>query len=311
MTHQILYFLVAGLLIFAIPYFFAGAFTDPFYLRFTTKKKKSLVIGTSRAAQGVVPEVMNEVWEKSGMHIDLYNYSFTIRSSPFGKPYLKSILKKIEGSSKSEESFFIVAVDPWSVSTLFHSAEEFEEQNFAPNNMRFIDINPNPEYVFKNVDNRLLMILRKFRHDGHPRLMDDGSLKITNSKTPQELEPITNERIAEYLNLSKSNSFSAVRFGWLKNTIDSLSRSGNCILVRIPVHPKMKKLEEDSMPDFDEKISELAREAGVPYLNYLNLSGTLQSTDGNHLDRKSAIFFSTILAEDIGKLRKVYSAPEN
>ena len=44
---------------------FGNGKIDGFYLRFTTPKQHSLVIGNSRAAQGIVPSVVNESLSKT------------------------------------------------------------------------------------------------------------------------------------------------------------------------------------------------------------------------------------------------------
>jgi len=54
--------------------------TDPFYIRFTTPKQASLILGTSRAAQGLQPAVINEIGKTQ-----LFNYAFTLGQSPFGE----------------------------------------------------------------------------------------------------------------------------------------------------------------------------------------------------------------------------------
>ena len=64
--------------------------TDPFYIRFTTPKQQNLILGTSRAAQGLQPHVFDSI-----CNVNFYNYSFTIAHSPYGPTYLNSIKKKL------------------------------------------------------------------------------------------------------------------------------------------------------------------------------------------------------------------------
>jgi hypothetical protein len=103
----------------------------------------------------------------------------------------------------------------------------------------------------------------------------------------------------EYEQFAKENSFSPIRFAGLSSTLDSLSRLGTCFVVRIPVHPMMKKIEERWMPDFDNRIGELAASHSLRYLNYINLSDEFPTTDGNHLTRKAALRFTGMLSTDI------------
>ena len=80
-------FLIIVLLTILGVFWQADGKTDPFYLRFTTDKQNSLILGTSRAAQGLLPEVLNSKLNRD----DFFNYSFTLGHSPYGPTYLKSI----------------------------------------------------------------------------------------------------------------------------------------------------------------------------------------------------------------------------
>ena len=57
---------------------FADGTNDPFYLRFTSPKQNNLIIGTSRAAQGLQPKILNGICQT-----EFYNYAFTLGRSPF------------------------------------------------------------------------------------------------------------------------------------------------------------------------------------------------------------------------------------
>ena len=70
---------------------FAGGNTDSFYRRFTSPQQSNLILGNSRAAQGVRPEFLHATNGEK-----FYNYSFTIFDSPYGEAYFKSIEKKLD-----------------------------------------------------------------------------------------------------------------------------------------------------------------------------------------------------------------------
>ena len=72
-------------------FLFAGGKSDSYYLRFTSPRQHSMIIGTSKAAQDLQPSIMDPIVfpdEKDAF----YNYSFNIIDSPFGYIYLKSIV---------------------------------------------------------------------------------------------------------------------------------------------------------------------------------------------------------------------------
>ena len=93
-------------------FFIADGRSDSYYTRFTTGTQHSLVIGTSRAAQGINPQVLDEIIYKNNEH-HFFNYSFSLFDSPFGPAYYKSITKKL--NPVVTDGIFIIAVDPWSV----------------------------------------------------------------------------------------------------------------------------------------------------------------------------------------------------
>ena len=90
-------FLISIITLSVISFIFlkADGYTDPFYIRFTTPKQQNLILGTSRAAQGIQPRFFKEM-----MGVDIYNYAFTIGQSPYGPVYLKSIKRKFNYNEK-------------------------------------------------------------------------------------------------------------------------------------------------------------------------------------------------------------------
>ena len=80
----------------------ADGSTDAFYVKFTTPKQKALIIGSSRAAQGLQPAVINLVLENT--HI--YNYAFSRVHTPYGPAYFNSIKKKCYSGAGAGQWFF-------------------------------------------------------------------------------------------------------------------------------------------------------------------------------------------------------------
>ena len=58
-THSI-YISFICTFVFLVLLSLTNGYTDPFYLRFTTPKNNNLIIGTSRAAQGIQPEIIRK-----------------------------------------------------------------------------------------------------------------------------------------------------------------------------------------------------------------------------------------------------------
>ena len=125
---------------------YAGPQTDYFYNRFTTEKSASLILGSSRAAQGIDPQSM-----KSEDLSELYNFSFTNYNSPYGDCYLEAAKKKFSGT---KGGIFILEVNPFILSNYkenMSSEEEiFGECETAPSNMLLMNADPNFEYIARN-----------------------------------------------------------------------------------------------------------------------------------------------------------------
>jgi hypothetical protein len=125
--------------------FFIGGEDDNFYRRFTSPPAPSLVVGSSRCAQGIVPSVINN--SSLPFARPLYNYCFTNGNSPYGPYYLRSIKKKTKGD---KDGVFIVEVNPWtlSVSEPSLSENEYREANRLIGKMEIVNsIDPNLEYI--------------------------------------------------------------------------------------------------------------------------------------------------------------------
>lgn len=274
--------------------FFADGYTDPFYLRFTTKKQTSLIIGTSRAAQGIKPEVLNKILGRN----DIYNYSFTIGHSPYGPTYLNSIKKKINNHTKT--GLFVLAVDPWSISANIaapNDADRFEEKNYALGNTVFTNLYPNPLYLLKNYNDSFYKILLPAKRK-EMFLHNDGWLEVTIPMDSAIVNKRTHDKINDYQNnLLPKQKYSSQRFAYLKMTIDFLKQHGRVYLVRLPVHPDIMKIDNLLIPDFNFKISSLARQEKIPYFDLTSLNDSLVYTDGNHLYKKSGEFVSKKIAK--------------
>ena len=78
-----------------------GGYVDYFYNKFTTPKTSSMIIGDSRALQGIQPHIIDSVLINSKYKLPILNYSFTIAQSHIGPLYNKSILKKIDPNTNN------------------------------------------------------------------------------------------------------------------------------------------------------------------------------------------------------------------
>ena len=138
-------------LVHVIAAFFADGRFDDHYLRFTGAPRSSLIIGTSRAAQCLLPDVMNPMLDRAGAHGDLFNFAFTIAHSPFGPTYLDAIRGKLDANTKN--GTFLVTVDPWSLSVnkdLSAATTVPPEKDRTLGQQWFYNGTPNFEYLLRH-----------------------------------------------------------------------------------------------------------------------------------------------------------------
>lgn len=259
----------------------ANGTTDPFYMRFTTPKQNNLIIGTSRAAQGLQPSIFDSILKKN-----MYNFAFTIAHSPYGPTYLEKIKTKLNQNEKS--GVFIVTVDPWSISSRSvnpNDYKKFDELKLCLGNTVTVNMNPNVEYLFKNFDGQYLTLLSKINTGMF--LHDDGWLELsvkmdsisTKERLIEKVEDYTNNHLQTY-------QFSSYRTDYLLKTVSFLKKHGQVFLVRLPIHEKMMDIENQLMPDFEQKIEGVIHIADG-YYDFTTANNSYTYVDGNHLYKVS------------------------
>lgn len=279
--------------------FYIDGYSDPFYLRTTTPKQENLILGTSRAAQGISPNVLNQI-----TNIDFYNYAFTIAHSPYGEVYYKSTIQKL---NRTPNSTHILCVDPWAISSKFSSTgqELFPEDTRVLNQVSSVSSKPNFKYILNNhkiYENVAKNILYPNSISTRGFLDQYGWYHIQNIPNDSVLTRKNIEaKVNVYLTQNLPNrAFSTTRYEYLLKTIQVLKKTGKVFLVRLPIHPKMYEIEQQLMPDFDTKIK-TAVELSDNYLDFTPQNSNFEYTDGNHLFKHSAIKVSTLLGDWIKK----------
>lgn len=280
-------------------------YVDAFYARFAAPAAGSLVLGTSRAAQGIKPGVLAA--RLGGRYAGPWlNYAFTLAESPYGPGYLSSIQRKLAPGTR--HGLFVLAVDPWSLSlpktVLAKQPLVFPEANSMVSQLRDVSQNPNLDYLAHYLHKPFYQLLLDANSARVvERLHPDGWLEIAlppPSVDTALLRRRTAEKLATYRPLAASSRLAAARLLSLWETIRFLKAHGQVVLVRLPTGPAMAALEQAFQPDFDQLMRQLVARQAVPYLNYLNQP--YHTNDGNHLHRAAAEQFSQRLATDIGRL---------
>ena len=280
-------------------------YVDAFYARFAAPPAGSLVLGTSRAAQGIKPSVLAA--QLGGRYQGPWlNYAFTLAESPYGPGYLGSIRRKLAPGTR--RGLFVLAVDPWSLSlpqkVLVAKPLVLPEAQSMVSQLRSVSQNPNLDYLAHYLHKPFYQLLLA-TNPKHviERLHPDGWLEIALPPPTADtalLRRRTAEKLATYRPIAASSRLAAVRLLSLWQTITLLKQHGQVVLVRLPTGPAMAALENDYQPDFDQLMSQAAARQHIAYFSYL--TEPYATNDGNHLTRAAAAQFSQRLAADIARL---------
>ncbi|WP_156175922.1 hypothetical protein [Hymenobacter terrenus] len=266
---------------------------DAFYGRFTSPLAGSLIVGTSRAAQGIQPAVLEDAWLGKKFDGPLLNYAFTLTHSPYGPAYLRSIQRKLRPEVR--DGLFIVAVDPWSLS-LTGPEGRYPEDNSFIGQLHQVSQNPNLAYLTRYQTKPLYRLLLDYA-TATEHLHPDGWLEVTIGVDSAQVRARTARKLQDYRRLAASQHLSAGRLQALRQTIQFLQQHGHVCLVRLPVGPSLLQLEQTYQPGFDQLMRQTATALAIPYLDYS--TQPYATTDGNHLQRAASLSFSQQLAKDL------------
>ena len=265
---------------------------DAFYGRFTSPPAGSLILGTSRAAQGIQPAVL-AARLGGGFDGPLLNYAFTLTHSPYGPAYLASIRRKLRPEVKN--GLFILAVDPWSLSLTGPEGAFPEDQSFI-GQLQQVSQNPNLPYLTRYQTKPLYRLPLDYA-TATERLHPDGWLEVRIGTDSAQVRARTIRKLQDYRRLAASQHLSAGRLQALRQTIAFLKPHGRVVLVRLPIGPALLALENTYQPSFDQQMRRLAADFSLPYLDYS--ARPYATTDGNHLQRPASQAFSEQLATDL------------
>ena len=289
-----------------VPVFFADGKTDNYYLRFTSPQQQSLILGTSRSAQGLYPEVFDSLLNDN-MEGPMYNFSFTVAHSPYGPVYLRAMKEKLDPATT--DGLFIVGVDPYSLGErkkiMSDDGNQFREQDLCVANMNFFNLPVNYEYLLKNYDHYWGEILITSLRESNGEVLSNGRFQVdapTDSAfiRSRTLNNIRSNNKAEYI-------YSEIRFKYLASTIDFLKTHGRVVLVRLPMGKEIKEIEDQIMPEFDSRMQSLSKDKDVLYVSYADVIDQYQTRDGDHLIPESGKRVSVDLAKKIKmKLKELY-----
>lgn len=279
-------FALAVIIIFTLAFAFipSGRMGDV-YERITSPLQSSIVIGTSRAAQAVNPEIINSRL-KTAYFTPLYNFAFHLDASSYNEVYETAIYKKL-APCINRRNIFVIAVDPWAVRKLDSIPRELALHSYSQS--------PNMEYIAKNFSRSWFSPLPT-----HSFVNKYGRTEVDYvPKTKEEWEKRVDMRLAAYIDMAKKYCYDQNSQYVLERIIDTLKKRGDIFLVRIPVSKAMRNLENKICPDFDDRMFTISKKHAIAYFDFKKAD--YKTTDGNHMTQSEGNRFSKELADSIAK----------
>jgi hypothetical protein len=260
---------------------------DDFYYRVTTPKENSLILGGSRAAQGIRPSIVND--RLCSDDNEIINHAFALGLSSVGPNYLRGIKQKLKQESRN--GIFIFSVNPWTVTTSPENSSddstkfyEVQQQMFL-GNLKASNVNPNMEYLFKYWGDKFSVFENAFKksigYKKYIELHSNGWLEVSIPMDSASNNARIKRSTIEYS--EKKEIISNTRFLYLEKMIEFLQDYGQVFLVRLPVSKGMAQIEENKFPDFDNRMQGIAGKYNVPYINMIGLSGRYLTIDTHHI----------------------------
>ncbi len=297
--------------VFSFLYALLGdGYSDAYYLRFTSPKQTALILGISRAAQGLQPASFNSELHTVYPDNNIYNFAFSLGLSAYGPAYYKAIQAKLD--KQSSKSFFVLEVTPWSISAAPQNPNDtaaFEENSNALNQLHFFNVSPNMEYMYKSYGSPYInVLLNKLNSHPYSQLHNDGWYEIKASMDSAAVAERYEGMIYLYKNdFCKRFTFSNKRLKYLEKLIVFLQQHGDVYLVRLPASTPIKNIETGFMPQFDSIISSVSKKFNVSYYNFMDSSAAFSYVDGTHLEKNSG----KKVSEDIAVLIKKEKASQS
>ncbi|MBC8488217.1 MAG: hypothetical protein H8D45_19485 [Bacteroidetes bacterium] len=301
----ILYLLLLGVLTFfyTLIIYFRPDLVDAFYYKFTTEKANSFILGTSRPAQGIKPEIINKLICTEDNEI--INHSFAIGPSSYGPNYYREITNKL--SKDSIKGIFVLSVDPWSLATGIgnindDSLQFFEaRENLFVGNLKSSSNNPNFDYLLNYWGDKFSPFVQIFKllinYKNLIVLHSDGWLEVSIAMDSASVNSRIQKSTEEYK--EKKVKLSNTRFYYLDKIIALLKNKGDVFLVRLPVSSQMAQLEKDKFSEFDKMVQFYADKNHIKYFNFIEESGKYRTIDTHHLYKKESERFTYRLCDSI------------
>jgi len=279
-------------------------YVDYYYNKFTYPAG-SMILGVSRAFDGIAPAVIEEELGQEGIAAPVLNFAFELAQSPYGAVYLEAIQKKLKPDVKN--GLFILSVSPGNLTIPQHvpdSAGSITDEHSLFTKIEAMNRQPNFEYIRAFYGESLYKAFIRYAPYNIRTVHKDGwmevVLKTKNVDIQQyEMDGWKGQTINSYKERIRTHKRSQVRLAYLGKTIELLRQHGKVFLIRMPTDIEVLQIENGFWPAFEQDMDSLARAKQVVFLSYAEAAGEYQTYDGSHLVSSSAKAFTSRLCSDI------------
>ncbi len=293
---KILWYVSGALLLFSVLGRYADGNTDDNYMHFAVKNPKNIILGDSRGAQAVVPDILNKK-----MNAEFDNFSLNVVQSPYGEVYYKAVQRKLDPDTQN--GIFIITIDPWNVSLNKNvkDPKDFPEEHSPLKNMYFYDLSPNYEYLLKNYTRSWFKLYTEREEKGKSNtyLHKNGWMEVTVNMEKDSVAKREIEKVKFYRDIAQMQNVSSIRLKALEEIITFLKTKGIVYLVRIPASEKIMEIEKSYSPDFSKKIKQISIKHNIRFFDFSSAHKNYIYTDGNHMYKESGKAFTAQLSDSI------------
>lgn len=296
---------ILGFYLFSI--YWLGQGTVDMYYNKLNQEAGSLILGTSRAHDGIAPQVLKSELASLNLNDSVVNFAFDKYQSPYGKIYYNSIRKKLKNSDGN--GIFILSIAPGSFTAPKSITEEQLvklDQRMAIAKIENFTKNPNYDYIVNCYAQSLYTAFINTKSFDNQTTHTDGWNEVkmevsTNKISEDDRANWTSQMVQGYLKGFERESISEHRINSFINTISFLKTKGHVFIVRMPSGKEVIALEKEFWGNFSQQFDSIAKENEIPFFDYANAQDTYTTYDGSHLASKSAVAFTKVLANDINR----------
>lgn len=276
-------------------------YVDMYYSKFT-QKAESLIIGLSRADEGIDPETILNNLPKT---VDQSLVNFASNQNYYGRVYLEAIKNKLNDGK--EAPFFILTISPGSFTApkgFGTKGIEAMDTKTAIGKTSDFTSNPNYSYIMNCYGGGLYNAFLDVDSGGNLTSHDNGwneiSLKSNTFTITKDLMfDWKRQNLAYFERRLPKEEVKPYRLEWFGKTIEYLKNKGMVFLVRMPADQEIISFENKHLPTFNTMVDSITQVHQVPYLDYSNSQTEFGTYDGSHLYSETAKEFSAVLAKDM------------